>query len=338
MRKIGTKKKKAFITGITGQDGSYLAELLLRKGYEVHGMIRRSSTFNTDRIDHIYQDPHEKKVSLYLHYGDITDSNTIYKLLAETKPDEVYNLASQSHVRVSFELPEYTMDTVGLGTVRILEALRDLKLTKTRFYQASSSEMFGNSPAPQNEDTPFDPRSPYAVAKVMAHNITKNYREAYGMYACSGILFNHESPRRGNTFLTKKVTSAIANILAGRQRYLYLGNLDAVRDWGYAPEYVKAMWLMLQQKTPDDFVIATGEAHSVREFVERAFSLAGLNWKRYVRFDPKYLRPTEVNLLKGDYSKAKEKLGWEPKVKFEKLIKIMLNSDFKRLGVKKKIK
>jgi len=338
MRKIGTKKKKAFITGITGQDGSYLAELLLRKGYEVHGMIRRSSTFNTDRIDHIYQDPHERKVSLYLHYGDITDSNTIYKLLAETKPDEVYNLASQSHVRVSFELPEYTMDTVGLGTVRILEALRDLKLTKTRFYQASSSEMFGNSPAPQNEDTPFDPRSPYAVAKVMAHNITKNYREAYGMYACSGILFNHESPRRGNTFLTKKVTSAIANILAGRQRYLYLGNLDAVRDWGYAPEYVKAMWLMLQQKTPDDFVIATGEAHSVREFVERAFSLAGLNWKRYVRFDPKYLRPTEVNLLKGDYSKAKEKLGWEPKVKFEKLIKIMLNSDFKRLGVKKKIK
>jgi len=330
--------KKAFITGITGQDGSYLAEFLLRKGYEVHGIIRRASTFNTDRLDHLYKDPHDKSVKLFLHYGDINDSNTIYKLLAVTKPDEVYNLAAQSHVRVSFDLPEYTMDTVGLGTVRILEALKDLNMKKTRFYQASSSEMFGNSPAPQNENTPFDPRSPYAVAKVMAHNITKNYREGYKMFACSGILFNHESPQRGQTFLTRKVTVAIAEILAGRQKYIYLGNLDAKRDWGYAPEYVKAMWLMLQQKKPEDFVIATGETHAVREFVETAFSLAGLNWKRHVKIDSRYLRPTEVDLLQGDFSKAKKKLGWEPKVKFRDLIKIMLNSDFKKAGIKKKIK
>ena len=330
--------KKAFITGITGQDGSYLAEFLLRKGYEVHGIIRRASTFNTDRLDHLYKDPHDKGVKLFLHYGDINDSNTIYKLLAVTKPDEVYNLAAQSHVRVSFDLPEYTMDTVGLGTVRILEALKDLNMKKTRFYQASSSEMFGNSPAPQNENTPFDPRSPYAVAKVMAHNITKNYREGYKMFACSGILFNHESPQRGQTFLTRKVTVAIAEILAGRQKYVYLGNLDAKRDWGYAPEYVKAMWMMLQQKKPEDFVIATGETHAVREFVETAFSLAGLNWKRHVKIDSRYLRPTEVDLLQGDFSKAKKKLGWEPKVKFRDLIKIMLNSDFKKAGIKKKIK
>lgn len=331
------KIKKALVTGITGQDGSYLTELLLRKGYEVHGIIRRSSTFNTDRIDHIYRDPHEKKVNLFLHFGDITDSNTIYKLLEDIKPNEVYNLAAQSHVRVSFDLPEYTMNTAGMGAVRVLEALKDLNLKRTKFYQASSSEMYGNSPAPQNEETPLNPQSPYGVAKVMAHNITINYREGYGMFACNGILFNHESPRRGGTFLTKKVTSAVANILAGKQDYLYLGNLDAKRDWGYAPEYVKAMWMMLQQKKPSDFVIATGETHSVREFVELAFSLAGLNWKRHVKFDQRYLRPTEVNLLQGDYSKAKNILRWEPKVKFEKLVKIMLNSDFKIAGVKKKV-
>lgn len=337
MAKKRTKNKKAFITGITGQDGSYLTELLLRKKYEVHGIIRRASTFNTDRLDHLYQDPHDRGVSLFLHYGDINDSNTIYKLLEQVKPDEVYNLAAQSHVRVSFDLPEYTMNTVGLGAVRILEAIKDLNLKKTKFYQASSSEMYGSSPAPQNEETPFNPRSPYAVAKVMAHQITKNYREGYKMFACSGILFNHESPRRGQTFVTRKVTTAIAEILAGRQKYLYLGNLDAKRDWGYAPEYVKAMWMMLQQKTPQDYVIATGETHSVREFVETAFSLAGLNWKRHVKFDPRYLRPTEVDLLQGDYSKAKKELGWKPKVKFEDLIKIMLNSDFKKAGVKKRV-
>jgi GDPmannose 4,6-dehydratase len=337
MKKSKVSFKKALITGITGQDGSYLTELLLRRKYEVHGIIRRASTFNTDRLDHLYKDPHDGGVKLFLHYGDINDSNTIYKLLEETKPDEIYNLAAQSHVRVSFDLPEYTMNTVGLGAVRILEAVKDLKLKRTRFYQASSSEMYGSSPGPQNEKTPFNPRSPYAVAKVMAHNITKNYREGYKMYACSGILFNHESPRRGETFLTRKVTMAIANILAGNQKYLFLGNLDAKRDWGYAPEYVKAMWMMLQQEKPDDFVIATGQTHSVREFVETAFSISGLNWKRHIKFDPRYLRPTEVNLLQGDYSKAEKVLGWRPKVKFKDLIKIMLNSDFKQAGLKKRV-
>ena len=330
------KVKTALITGITGQDGSYLAELLLRKGYEVHGMIRRSSSFNTGRIDHIYQDPHNKQVRLFLHYGDITDANTIYRLLERIKPDEIYNLAAQSHVKVSFDLPEYTMDVTGAGVLRLLNAVKDLKL-KSKLYQASSSEMYGNSPAPQNEETPLSPRSPYAIAKVTAHNTTKNYREAYGMFAVNGILFNHESPRRGETFLTRKVTMGVANILAKQQDKLYLGNLDAKRDWGYAPEYVLAMWIMLQQKNPDDFVIATNEMHSVREFVETAFGLAGLNWKRHIRFDEKYLRPTEVDELKGDYSKAKKILGWKPKVKFEQLVKIMLNSDFKKAGVKLRI-
>jgi GDPmannose 4,6-dehydratase len=330
------KKKIAFITGTTGQDGSYLVELLLSKGYEVHGMIRRSSTFNTSRIDHIYRDPHERGVRFFLHYGDVTESNTVYKLLQEIKPDEIYNLAAQSHVRVSFDLPEYTINTAALGTLRILEAIRDLGL-KSKFYQASTSEMYGSSPAPQNENTPFLPRSPYAIAKLAAHFITVNYREAYGVFACAGILFNHESPRRGETFLSRKVTLAVANILAHNQERLYLGNLDAKRDWGFAPEYVKAMWMMLQQKKADDYVIATGETHTVREFVEKAFSYAGLNWKRYVRLDPRYLRPTEVNVLCGDSSKAQKKLKWKPRVKFDDLIRIMLNSDFKSVGLKVKV-
>lgn len=329
-------KKVALITGITGQDGSYLTELLLRKGYEVHGIIRRSSSFNTLRIDHLYQDPHERGIKLKLHYGDISDSNTIYKLLSGIKPDEIYNLAAQSHVRVSFDLPEYTLNTTGLGTLRILEAIRDLKLN-TKFYQASSSEMFGAAPSPQNEKTIFLPRSPYAVAKVMAHYLAVNYRDAYGIFACSGILFNHESPRRGETFLTRKVTLGIANILAGNQKYIYLGNLEAKRDWGFAPEYVQAMWMMLQRKKPDDYVIATGESHSVAEFVGTAFDLAGLNWKRYVRFDERYLRPTEVNDLRGDARKAGKILRWKPKVSFKELIRIMLNSDLKMVGVNKKV-
>lgn len=331
-----TRQKAAFITGITGQDGSYLAEFLLRKGYEVHGMIRRSSSFNTSRIEHLYKDPHKKGIRLFLHYGDIANSSTLYKILKKVKPREVYNLAAQSHVRVSFDLPEYTLNATGLGTLRLLEAIRDLKLN-ARFYQASSSEMFGSSPPPQSEKTPFHPRSPYGTAKVLAHNLTVNYREGYGIFACSGIMFNHESPRRGETFVTRKITMAVANILAGRQDKLYLGNLDAKRDWGFAPEYVKVMWLMLQQKKPDDFVIATGEAHSVREFLELAFKLAGLNWKRHVRIDSKYFRPTEVDILVGDASKAKKVLKWKPKVKFEQLVKIMLNSDLKKAGVEMKI-
>jgi GDPmannose 4,6-dehydratase len=337
MGKMNTRKNVALITGITGQDGSYLAELLLRKGYEVHGIIRRASTFNTDRIDHIYQDPHAVNYKLKLHYGDVTDSNTIYKLVEQIRPKEIYNLAAQSHVRVSFDLPEYTLNTVGLGAVRILEAIKDYGLN-TKYYQASSSEMYGSSEPPQNEKTPFNPRSPYGIAKVMAYQLTKNYRDGYGIFACNGILFNHESPRRGETFLTRKVTRAVANIIAGKEKYLYLGNLDAKRDWGYAPEFVQAMWLMLQSKTPDDYVIATGESHSAREFVELAFSLAGLNWKRHVKIDERYFRPTEVDHLRGDATKAKEKLGWIPKVKFEQLVKIMLNSDFKQVGVNKKIK
>lgn len=329
--------KVAFITGITGQDGSYLAELLLRKGYIVHGLIRKSSSFNTERIDHLYEDPHEKKSNIFLHFGDSTDSSTLYKALEKISPDEVYNLAAQSHVRVSFELPEYTFNTVALGTVRLLEAIRDLKL-KSKFYQASSSEMFGNVPAPQNENSPFRPRSPYAIAKLAAHQITVNYREAYKMFACCGIMFNHESPRRGETFVTRKITMGIANILRGSQTYLYLGNLDAKRDWGFAPEYIKAMWMMMQQKKPDDFVISTGETHSVQEFLELAFGLVGLNWKRYVRIDPRYFRPTEVNELFGDSTKARKILRWKPKVKFEQLVKIMLNSDLSLLGVKTRVK
>lgn len=331
------RKKVALITGITGQDGSYMAELLLRKKYEVHGLIRRSSTFNTKRIDGLFQDPHESGVNLFLHYGDMTDSSVIFKLLTEIRPDEIYHLAAQSHVRVSFDLPEYTIDTTALGTLRLLEAIRVLGL-KSKFYQASSSEMYGNAPAPQNEKTVFMPRSPYGIAKVMAHHLCVNYREAYGIFTCSGILFNHESPRRGETFVTRKITLGVANILAGNQDKLYLGNLDAKRDWGFAKEYVQAMWQMLQQKKPDDYVIATGETHTVREFLELAFDLAGLNWKRHVRIDPRYFRPTEVDLLLGDASKARKILKWKPKVKFRELVKIMLNSDLKEAGMKDRIK
>lgn len=326
------KKKVALVTGITGQDGSYLAELLLRKNYEVHGLIRRASTFNTTRIQHLFKDPHERGVHLHLHYADITEASSVLSLLQNIQPDEVYNMAAQSHVRVSFDMPEFTMNTVGLGTLRILEVIRILGL-KTKFYQASSSEMFGGSLPPQNEDTPFCPRSPYGIAKVMAHHITTNYREGYGLFAVSGILFNHESPRRGETFVTKKVTRAVANILAGKQDKLYLGNLDSQRDWGFAKEYMQAAWLMMQHEKPDDYVIATGEMHTVKEFVELAFDLVGLNWRRYVKIDPRYFRPTEVDALMGDASKAKKVLGWEPKVKFKELVTIMLNSDLKESGI-----
>lgn len=326
--------KKALITGITGQDGSYLAELLLDKGYEVYGIIRRTSTFTTDRIDHIYQDPHERQARLKLIYGDLSDASSVTKILSDIKPDEVYNLGAQSHVRVSFDVPEYTGDVTAIGALRILEAIRLLGL-KTRYYQASSSEMFGLVQAvPQTEETPFYPRSPYAVAKLYAHWITKNYRESYGIYACSGILFNHESPRRGETFVTRKITQAVAHIKAGLQDKLYLGNLDSKRDWGYAKEYVEAMWLMLQQDEPEDFVIATNETHTIKEFLDEAFGCVGLNWKDYVEFDEKYLRPAEVDLLIGDYSKAKEKLGWEPQTKFKKLVKIMVDSDIAALEKK----
>ncbi len=323
--------RRALITGITGQDGSYLTELLLNKGYEVYGIVRRSSSLNTDRIDHIYQDPHEKKTRLQLIFGDLTDTSTVYNILTQVQPDEVYNLGAQSHVRVSFELPEYTGDSVGLGAVRLLEAIHRLGL-KTKYYQAGSSEMFGKvREIPQNENTPFYPRSPYSVAKVYAHWITVNYRESYDMFACNGILFNHESPRRGETFVTRKVTRAIARILAGLQDEIYMGNLDSKRDWGYAKEYVEAMWLMLQQEKPDDYVIATGETHSVREFVEEAFKLVGLDWKKYVKFDKRYLRPAEVDVLIGDASKAKKKLGWKPKTTFSELVKIMVDADIAEL-------
>jgi len=327
--------KKALITGITGQDGSYLAELLLGKSYEVHGVIRRASTFNTHRIDHIYQDPHEKGARLKLHYGDLSDAGFIYGLLHELKPDEIYNLAAQSHVRVSFDKPEYTGDIDALGPVRLLEAIHRLGL-KARFYQASSSEMFGKvQETPQRETTPFYPRSPYAVAKLYGHWITVNYRESYGIYACSGILFNHESPRRGETFVTRKITRAVAHIKAGLQAKLYLGNLDAKRDWGYAKEYVEAMWRMLQQPKPDDFVIATGQTHSVRQFLTEAFKCGGLgDWKKYVEFDKRYLRPAEVDLLIGDARKAKRKLGWAPKTTFKQLVKIMVDADLADLEAK----
>ncbi|TSC82497.1 MAG: GDP-mannose 4,6-dehydratase [Parcubacteria group bacterium Gr01-1014_20] len=323
---------KALITGITGQDGSYLAELLLSKGYEVHGVIRRASTFNTGRINHIYQDPHEVSKRLILHHGDLADANTIRKLLYKIQPDEVYNLGAQSHVRVSFDIPEYTANITALGTLRMLEAIKDYQehvSKKVRFYQASSSEMFGATPPPQSETTPFYPRSPYAIAKVFAYNTVVNYREAYNLFAVNGILFNHESPRRGETFVTRKITRGIARIKAGLDKKLYLGNLEAKRDWGYAPEYVEAMWLMLQQEKPEDFVIGTGESHSVKEFLEAAFAHAGLNWKDYVDFDSRYYRPTEVDNLAADSRKAKDKLGWEAKTKFADLVKVMVDADMK---------
>jgi len=323
--------KKALITGITGQDGSYLTELLLAKGYEVHGIIRRASTFNTGRIDHLYQDPHINDVQLFLHYGDTADSTSLIKLLYRIQPDEIYHLAAQSHVRVSFDIPEYTGDVTGLGTLRILEAIRETGV-KAKFYQASSSEMYGKVlEVPQRETTPFYPRSPYGAAKVYAYWITVNYRESYGIFACNGILFNHESPRRGETFVTRKVTCAVAHIKAGLQDKLYLGNLDAKRDWGYAKEYVEAMWRMLQQEESDDYVIATGETHAVQEFVEEAFSYAGLDWRDHVEIDPKYYRPSEVDLLVGDASKAKRVLEWEPKTTFKDLVSLMVDADMAAL-------
>jgi len=336
--------KKALITGINGQDGSYLTEFLLKKGYEVHGTIRRASVFTTERIDHIYQDPHEKNIRLFLHYGDLTDSSNLNRLVEKIRPDEIYNLGAQSHVKVSFEVPEYTAEVDAIGTLRLLDTIRETGL-RTRFYQASSSEMFGAvKETPQKESTPFYPRSPYGVAKLYSHWITVNYREAYNLFACSGILFNHESSRRGKRFVSRKITRAVARIHHGLQDKLYLGNLDAKRDWGYAPEYVEAMWLMLQQEKPDDYVIATGEAHSVREMAEEAFKNIdiGIEWKGkgkeekgidkktgkvLIEIDPKYFRPTEVDFLVGDASKAKKDLGWEPKVKFKELVKIMVKSD-----------
>ncbi len=347
---MADKSKKALITGITGQDGSYLAELLLSKGYEVHGVIRRASTFNTRRIDHLYSDRHSKNVSMFLHYGDMTDTSSLNRLLEKVVPDEIYNLAAQSHVKVSFEVPEYTAEVDGIGTLRFLDAIKDVGL-RTRFYQASTSELYGLvREAPQNEDTPFYPRSPYGAAKLYAYWITVNYREAYGIFACNGILFNHESPRRGETFVTRKITMAAARIKAGLQDKLYLGNLDARRDWGYAPEFVEGMWRILQHDTPEDFVLATGETHTVREFVELAFKLLGMDveWKGvginetgvdkntgkvFVAIDPDYYRPTEVDLLIGDASKAGRLLGWKPKVLFEELVEIMVKADWNSLRI-----
>ncbi|BAY25565.1 GDP-mannose 4,6-dehydratase [Calothrix sp. NIES-2100] len=332
-----TQQKRALITGITGQDGSYLSEFLLEQGYEVHGIIRRTSTFNTDRIDHIYEDPHKEGVRLFLHYGDLTDGTTLRRILEEVQPQEIYNLGAQSHVRVSFDSPEYTVDAVGMGTLRLLEAIRDYQRRtgiQVRFYQAGSSEMYGLVQAvPQSETTPFYPRSPYACAKVYAHWQTVNYRESYSLFACNGILFNHESPRRGETFVTRKITRAVAQIVAGKQKKLYMGNLDAKRDWGYAKDYVRAMWLMLQQEQPDDYVIATGETHSVREFLDLAFGYVNLNWQDYVEFDERYLRPAEVELLIGDSTKARQKLGWTPSVTFKELVGLMVEADLQALGV-----
>ena len=319
--------KRALITGITGQDGSYLADFLLGKGYEVHGIIRRASTFNTVRIDHLYQDPHVHGVRLFLHYGDLADSVHLVKLLYNLQPDEIYHLGAQSHVRVSFDIPEYTADVTGIGTIRILEAVREAGVG-TRFYQASSSEMFGKvQEVPQTERTPFWPRSPYGVAKVFSYWATVNYRESYGLHASNGILFNHESPRRGETFVTRKISRAVARIKCGLDKSLFLGNLEARRDWGYAPEYVQGMWLMLQQDRPDDYVLATNETHSVREFVELAFDRVGLDWKEYVKHDARYERPAEVDVLIGDASKAKKLLNWEPQVRFEELVRIMVDAD-----------
>ncbi len=321
---------RALITGITGQDGSFLAEQLLEKGYEVHGLVRRSSSFNTERIDHLYRDPHEEQVKLFLHHADLSESSRLVRLVHEIQPDEVYHLGAQSHVRASFDIPEYTSDVTGMGTVRLLEAIRDAQV-EPRFYQASSSEMFGATPPPQNESSPFHPRSPYAVAKVTAFWITVNYRESYGMHASNGILFNHESERRGETFVTRKITRGLAAIHLGLQDKLYLGNLDAKRDWGYAPDFTDAMWRMLQCDEPDDFVIATGEMHSVSDFLDEAATHLGLDWRDVVEIDPKYYRPAEVDALCGDASKAKEKLGWEPRVKFSELVQIMVDSDVKTL-------
>ncbi|MDO8516285.1 MAG: GDP-mannose 4,6-dehydratase [bacterium] len=330
--------KKALVTGITGQDGSYLAELLLKKGYEVHGVIRRASTFNTGRIEHLYQDPHEASKRLILHHGDLSDANVVRSLIYKIQPDEVYNLGAQSHVRVSFDIPEYTANVTGLGTLRLLEAIKDFEehaKKKIKFYQASSSEMFGEAPAPQNEDTKFHPRSPYGVAKVFAYDTVRNYRESYGIFGVNGILFNHESPNRGETFVTRKITRGIARILAGLDKKIYLGNLDAKRDWGYAPEYVEAMWKMLQQQEPEDYVIGTGEAHTVGEFVEEAFKTVGVtDWKQYIGIDPRYYRPAEVHHLLADITKAKTKLGWEPKTKFKDLVKIMMKHDLEKHGLK----
>jgi GDPmannose 4,6-dehydratase len=321
--------KKALITGITGQDGSYLAELLLEKGYEVHGIIRRASTFNTSRIDHLYSDPHINGTRLFLHYGDLADSSQMMKLLYDLRPDEIYNLGAQSHVRVSFDVPEYTCDVTGVSTVRLLEAIRESGLTRdVRFYQASSSEMFGKvHEVPQRETTPFHPRSPYGCAKVFSYWLTANYREAYHLHASNGILFNHESPRRGETFVTRKITRAATRIKMGLQNELFLGNLDAQRDWGYAKEYVEVMWLMLQQDKPDDYVCATGETHTIREFCEECFGLLGLDWQQYVKHDARYERPSEVDLLIGDPAKLKRQIGWEPKVKFKELVRIMTEAD-----------
>lgn len=325
--------KKALITGITGQDGSYLAELLLDKGYEVHGIVRRSSTFNTRRIDHIYNlsMPTGGDVPLYLHYGDITVSESLLDIIYNVEPDEIYNLAAQSHVRVSFDMPEYTGTTTGLGTIRILEAMRKTNC-KARFYQASTSELFGSAKPPQNEETPFQPQSPYAAAKLYAYWITRNYRDGYGMFACNGILFNHESPRRGETFVTRKITRALAMIRAELQRTLYLGNLDSKRDWGYAPEYVEAMWRILQQDKPDDFVLGTGESHTIREFLDEAFGYVGMDWHQYVQIDSRYFRPTEVDYLLADPSKAKRVLDWTPKVTFKDLVHIMVDADLEAMG------
>jgi GDPmannose 4,6-dehydratase len=325
--------KKALITGITGQDGSYLSELLLEKGYEVHGIIRRSSSFNTDRIDHIYRDPHNKDTRLFLHYGDLSDSSGLNRVLRNIKPSEIYHLGAQSHVRVSFDTPEYTGDVTGLGTTRLLDAILDTGID-TKFYQASSSEMYGKVlEVPQKETTPFYPRSPYGAAKVYGYWMTVNYRESYNMHASNGILFNHESPRRGETFVTRKITRALARILAGKQNELFLGNLDAKRDWGYAKDYVEAMWMMLQQPQGDDYVIATGETHSIREFLDLAFGMVKRDWNDYVKIDPKYYRPTEVDLLIGDPKKAREKLGWTPKCSFPELVRLMVIEDLKLEGL-----
>lgn len=324
--------RRALITGITGQDGSYLAELLLEKGYIVHGLVRRSSSLNTSRIDHLYQDPHERDRRLLLHFGDMADATSLGRLIEETQPHEVYNLAAQSHVKVSFEAPEYTSDVDALGTLRLLDSIKHYG-PAIRVYQASSSEMFGDSPPPQNENTPFRPRSPYAAAKVFAYWMAVNYREAYNLHAVNGILFNHESPRRGETFVTRKITHAVARIAAGKQDAVYLGNLDAVRDWGYAADYMRAVWLALQRPAPDDYVIATGEPHTVREFAQAAFGCVGLDWERYVRIDPGYYRPTEVDILRGDPSKAARDLGWTPSVGFDELVRMMVHADLQAEGV-----
>jgi len=332
MRALSTLSRvpKALITGITGQDGSYLAEQLLERGYEVHGLVRRSSSFNTERIDHLYQDPHQEGTRLFLHYAELTDGSRLSRLMYELQPDEVYHLGAQSHVRVSFDIPEYTADVTAMGTVRLLEAIRETGV-ETRFYQASSSEMFGSAPPPQSESTPFRPCSPYATAKLMAYWTVVNYREAYGMFAANGILFNHESPRRGETFVTRKITRALARIQAGLQEKLYLGNLDAKRDWGYTPDFTDAMWRIVQRDEPADYVIATGEMRSVREFLDHAAEHLGMNWADFVEFDPRYLRPVEVDELRGDASRAREELGWEPTVAFEELVKLMVDADVRLL-------